>query len=229
MNQKRDPRKIQNILISISILLGALFFLSSRSDAQDTIGTFRAYHPTDTSQTGNSTFIVQEKPDTQSQSSQADTMQATRRHKWIPQPQRATILSAVLPGLGQAYNRKYWKIPILYSAGGALYYYYKINNDAYLENRRNYELEVAKGTEADAALQDKYSREYTKYQKKRDYKVILAGVLYVANIVDAMADAYFATYDISDDLSFKIKPSISSQPYLTMNTISYGFTLSLHF
>jgi hypothetical protein len=159
----------------------------------------------------------------------SDTLSKSTKSKWIPQPQRATILSAVLPGLGQIYNRKYWKLPILYAAGGALYYFYDINNKEYLKNKRLFEEESAKGSSGDKYLKDNYYNKLLDFRKKRDYKIILMGVLYIANVVDAMADAYFASYDISDDLGFIIKPKIFTDPYLSTNSFAYGFTLSLHF
>jgi len=151
------------------------------------------------------------------------------KKKWIPQPERATILSAVLPGLGQVYNRKYWKVPIIYATGGVLYYLYFINDTAFVNTKRLYDEEIAKGDLMDVEAKNKYKLNYEEYNKKREYKLILLGVLYVANIVDAMADAYFATYDISDDLAFKIRPTLLPLPNFTSLDLSYGIKLSLYF
>jgi len=74
-----------------------------------------------------------------------------------------------------------------------------------------------------------YQFEISGIRKKSEYKLMLIGVLYVANVVDAMADAYFATYDISDDLALNIKPSLIPEPCLSPTYFSYGFKLSLHF
>ncbi len=216
-------RKLISIIFKTGILSGALFFISAQLNAQDTIRSIGASHKTVDS------ALVAKKKQAALANRSVDTLiipdstfrEKQPRKKWVPQPERATILSAVLPGLGQAYNRKYWKIPIVYAAGGALYYFYHVNDTAYAYYKELYET-----TTSD---REKNLLEYQKYQKKKEYKLLLIGVLYVANIVDAMADAYFATYDISDELAFKIKPSLMPGPCLTTYDLSYGFTFSLYF
>jgi hypothetical protein len=230
MKVPRIFRKSKTKINTISILSGALLFLSAQINAQDSIQPFHhSYRTVDSSlliKKGKASYISDE-GDTLITFN--DTTDHSSKPKWTPEPQRATILSAVLPGLGQAYNRKYWKIPILYTGGSVLYYYYYINNESYLENRRLYEEEIAKGTQANTTKKDEYSKNFNEFRKKSQYKLMLIGVLYVANIVDAMADAYFATYDISDELAFKLRPSLSPQPFLSDNTISIGFTFNLNF
>ena len=75
----------------------------------------------------------------------------------LPSPQRATILSAVLPGLGQAYNRKYWKVPVLYLGGGTLYYFFDKQHEIYIKNKELYDDYVALGdaiTEEEEGFRD---------------------------------------------------------------------------
>jgi hypothetical protein len=156
-------------------------------------------------------------------------------------PHKATIYSAVLPGLGQAYNRKYWKIPIIYSAGLALYYGFgwlgfedwglKYYHEQYLYWKELYQTEFYKPPEEkNKAEEDRYSKNVSIARKGRDRIVIIMGILYVANIVDAMADAHFYYFDISDDLSMKILPSISTpDPYVAYNDYSLGVKLRFKF
>jgi hypothetical protein len=154
-------------------------------------------------------------------------------------PHKATIYSAVLPGLGQAYNRKYWKIPIIYSAGLALYYGFgwlgfqdwgwKHYNDYYQIFKEDYQNEYY-NPEGDQSLEDYYKKNMSYARKKRDQITIFMGILYFANIVDAMADAYFYEFDISDDLSMKVLPSISSpNPYVAYNDYALGVKLRFNF
>lgn len=137
-------------------------------------------------------------------------------------PKLAATLSAVLPGLGQAYNKKYWKIPIVYIGIGTLaylslrnnFYYqnfktayknlYETNpNGYYYMNNTTYTLT---GLEA--------GKNY--YRRYRDMYAIFTVGVYVLNIVDAAVDGYLYDFDISDDLSLKIQPDVMplAQNYL---------------
>ncbi|MCD6112966.1 MAG: hypothetical protein J7J86_06825 [Bacteroidales bacterium] len=130
----------------------------------------------------------------------------------IHSPKKATIYSAILPGLGQAYNKKYWKIPIIYAGFGTLIYFintnskeyhkfldayvYKLNKDTFPTNNEyvtRYEL-------ADL----KTGKDY--YRRNMELSYLLTGFWYVINIIDANVDANLFDYDISDDLSLKIEP-----------------------
>jgi len=224
---------LRKTIISIyktSILTGALFFLSVYLSGQDTIpisDSIPQQIPDSVIFTKKRGIVVADLK-TDSLNAVAEASDKTGKPEWKPDPYRSTILSAVLPGLGQAYNRKYWKIPIIYTAGGVLYYYFDLNNKAYLKNKKDYEEEILISGE-NSTTANEYRNNYQEYRKKRDYKVILMGILYVANIVDAMADAYFISYDISDDLSFKIRPSLICEPMLAATDFSCGITLSLQF
>ena len=150
----------------------------------------------------------------------------SNKPKRIPSPQRATILSAVIPGLGQAYNHKYWKIPIIYSVGTGLYFYYNQKNDLYIKYLKLWR----EATEAnDKQNKDLYYNMKDEALSQRGYALIFIGILYFANIVDAMTDAYFLEYDISDDLTVDIKPSLIQNYYQPGNFFSYGININVHF
>jgi hypothetical protein len=104
-----------------------------------------------------------------------------------------------------------------------------INDTAFVSNKRLYDEELAKGSLAVKTKLNEYKLEYEKFNKKKEYKLILIGVLYVANIVDAMADAYFASYDISDDLSFKVRPTLITSPSPIAVNFTYGIKMSFYF
>lgn len=127
-------------------------------------------------------------------------------------PKTAAIMSAALPGLGQVYNKKYWKVPIIYAGFGALTYYIIDNNKNYVAFRDAYRARVD-----DNLTNNDIKKEYTTdqlriikniYWKNRDLMIILTATLYALNILDATVDAHFFTYDISDDLSLRISPII---------------------
>ncbi|MDQ3052004.1 MAG: DUF5683 domain-containing protein [Bacteroidota bacterium] len=126
-------------------------------------------------------------------------------------PRKATILSAVLPGAGQAYNKKYWKIPIIYAGFTALGYFvvtnnneYSIYKDAYKTRLDGNEFTVDEfvGIYADEDLVT--LKNY--YRRNRDLSVIGIGLLYVLNIIDATVDAHLFHFNVSDELGLNITP-----------------------
>ena len=118
---------------------------------------------------------------------------------------KATIYSAVLPGLGQIYNHKYWKAPIVWAAmGGALWYMEKQRAEMWHMNEmfrfRYSDTLLPVPTDEERALRDKYRR-------GRDIGILALSGLYVIQIVDAAVDAHFFRFDINQSLSAQIRPS----------------------
>jgi hypothetical protein len=121
-------------------------------------------------------------------------------------------MSAVVPGSGQFYNKVYWKIPVIYVGGGALLYSTLYNSDNYHIYKNAYndlyadpDL-VIEGMEGLSLDQLKSIKD--QYRRYRDLSVIGLGLLYVLNIVDAAVDGYLFDYDVSDDLSLRIEPTV---------------------
>jgi len=147
----------------------------------------------------------------------------------IHSPRRAIILSAVLPGMGQVYNRKYWKLPIIYGAGGAFAYFVSFNQIKYIKFRDA----LATSHEGESVLIDGrlypysvLSRGQDYYRRYRDLSVLGLGLIYFLNVVDAMVDAHFVNYDISGDLSLHVRPALIPTDQLTAAT---GITLQIRF
>jgi hypothetical protein len=135
----------------------------------------------------------------------------------IHSAKRATIYSAILPGLGQAYNHKYWKIPIVYAGVGTISYFIISNREIYLQAREAYDY-VANGYDypIDNELVVKYDaadlleiRDY--YRRNLELSWIFMGVWHILNIIDANVDAHFFDYDISDNLTLRIQPDAGEQ------------------
>lgn len=148
---------------------------------------------------------------------QPDTSQLQTRTR-APSPKRATIYSAVLPGLGQVYNHKYWKVPIIYGAGGAFIYFVSFWHTKYMKFRDAIELGSSQ-TNPDPFLIDGRLYQYEDlkrplngYRRYRDLCVLGFGAVYALNIIDAMIDANFFYYDISNDLSLRIEPAMMNEP-----------------
>ena len=130
-------------------------------------------------------------------------------------PVKATWMSAALPGLGQYYNGKYWKIPIIYAGFSSLVYYVIQNRYEYNRFKDAYAIsvELPEGQESNNILVQNYDknelllqRDY--YQSNLEMSYILTGIFYIIQIVDATVDAHLYDYDIDDDLSIHIVPQM---------------------
>ncbi len=126
-----------------------------------------------------------------------------------PHPGKATLYSILLPGLGQAYNGEYWKIPIYWGGLVASFHYYNLNNTNYLRYKRIYneatdpESTTKPPISADAAL---YYRDV--FRRWRDYSIVAILGVYLLQIIDANVFAYMQDFDVSDDLSMHIAPAV---------------------
>lgn len=148
----------------------------------------------------------------------ADTVSKTTPQKRIKgdfsnhSPKKATWMSAALPGLGQIYNRRYWKPPIIYAGLGVALYFLIDNQVKFTEARNSYR---ARMNVAGYTISTKYSTMSSEqiladrdfYRTNRDYSIIGVGGVYLLNIIDAVVDAHLRRFDISDDLSMKVRPS----------------------
>lgn len=157
-------------------------------------------------------------------------------HK-LHSPHKATIYSAVLPGLGQIYNRKYWKVPIVYAGIGALTYAGIVNRAEYREAREAFTYVSNNETYPTNNKYIKYQpndiitiRDY--YRRNMEVSFLLLGVWYGLNIIDATVDAHFFYYDISEELALQIKPGmqpVPGPPGVQASLVPAGLTLRLNF
>lgn len=158
-------------------------------------------------------------------------------------PSRAAFYSAVFPGMGQIYNKRYWKVPIVYGALGAGVYFYDRNNDLYNRYREAFKRRRAGFTDdefydrrfpddgilpatpdvSDAALEDAQER----FQRDRDLSLVVTILLYALNIVDANVDAHLKQFNVDDDLSFNMEPYIEMNPIT--NNPNYGMAMVVRF
>jgi len=121
-------------------------------------------------------------------------------------PAKAAFYSAVLPGLGQAYNKKYWKIPIVYAALGTGVYFYINNNKQYNRVRDAYKRRLAGFDD------DEFKERFTNdglieaqktFRRNKELSLLVTLGLYALNIIDANVDAHLLQYNVDDNLSFK--------------------------
>lgn len=143
-------------------------------------------------------------------------------------PSRAALYSAILPGLGQAYNKKYWKIPIIYGLGGTLGYFIGFNNNLYLEFKSSVEAKTLRDGEGDprpfistqSAIRN---RDY--FKRNRELLILLTLLLHGLNVVDATVDAHLKSFDVSDELAIKIEPQLDQLGGGTFAGIGLRFIL----
>ncbi len=132
----------------------------------------------------------------------------------IKSAKKASILSIILPGSGQIYNKKYWKVPIIYSSL-ATSIYFICENQKKLTNYENAYIDRVNGRTDDYI--DVYNNtqlisiiDY--YERNRDISMMITAAIYLLNIVDASVDAHLFDFDVSEDLSIETKPEIINTP-----------------
>ena len=154
-------------------------------------------------------------------------------------PSKAAFYSALFPGLGQIYNKRYWKVPIVYAAIGTGIYAYVYNDDLYDRFRTAFkrrrlgftddEFYDINGTGivpgnpdlSDQALQDAQER----YQRDRDLALLVTIALYALNIVDANVDAHLKQFNVDDDLALDIQPYLEYHPITSEPNYGLAFTI----
>lgn len=169
---------------------------------------------------------------------QDTTQNAKNEHS----PRKAAIMSACLPGLGQIYNGKWWKVPIVYAGFGGFGYLAYSNYSDYRSFLTAYKIktgdleEGVTPTEYELQLANNYqASQLQKYKEsyRRDFELycIILVAWYGLNIVDAIVDGHLYTYDVSDDLSLTIDPvfTLPETHSLAFTGRQTGLTLSFNF
>ena len=144
-------------------------------------------------------------------------------------PAKAAFYSAILPGLGQAYNKSYWKIPLVYGAIGTGVGIYAWNNKNYHNVRDEYKRRLAgtnvAGSKYSFLSEAQLISAQRNYQKQRDLSLIITVGLYILNIVEANVDAHLKQFNVNDNLT--LKPDIYQNDL--NNKQNVGLTLSYKF
>ncbi len=153
-------------------------------------------------------------------------------------PSKAAFYSAILPGLGQIYNKRYWKAPIVWGAIGTGIYVYSYNNTQYRSARNAYKRRLAGFTDdqyydlngdgsgpdvSDEALEEAQENS----QSDRDLSLVITIALYALNIIDANVDSHLKQYNVDDNLAIDFNPYLDINP-LT-NKPNYGMAMVIKF
>lgn len=171
--------------------------------------------------------------------------QALQKPTFVPNPKRALWLALVIPGGGQIYNRKYWKLPLIY--GGfigctyALLWNQRMYTDysqAYLDimdsdpNTKSYlnflppNYDVAS---REAYLKTVFKRRKDYYRRYRDMSIIAFGAVYALSVIDAYVDAELSVFDISPKLSMRVQPAFISNSHALQPSTTMGVGCALTF
>lgn len=144
-------------------------------------------------------------------------------------PAKAAFYSAVLPGLGQAYNGSYWKIPLVYGAIGTSVFFYIDNTKKYNEYRDAYKRRLAGYTDdefIDFLETDDLIEAQKLFRQNRDFSLMFIIGFYILNIIDANVEAHLDQFNISEDLSFR--PTQVNNPATGQNAFGLTFKLNLN-
>ncbi|MBO7110681.1 MAG: hypothetical protein J6W18_01890 [Bacteroidaceae bacterium] len=162
---------------------------------------------------------------------------------WEPEPRVAVWLSLLVPGGGQIYNRKLWKLPIVYGGYVGCIYALTWNQSTYMDyqnayvdimdddpNTKSYEDFLPPHYEIDTSmedwLKDVFRQRKNKYRRWRDMSIFAFAGMYIVAAIDAYVDAELSHFDISPDLSFNVQPNIMIDH---RGTPTAGFSLALNF
>ncbi|MFS4415729.1 DUF5683 domain-containing protein [Maribacter sp. 2307ULW6-5] len=153
-------------------------------------------------------------------------------------PSKAAFYSAVLPGLGQIYNKRYWKAPIVWGVIGGSVAIYMWNNDNYNRFRTAFKRRQAGFTDDeffdinnDGIFPDfdlsKLENQQERFQRDRDLWLVISIAMYALNIIDANVDAHLKQFNIDNNLAFDLEPVLDLDPIT--NRANYGMAVTVKF
>lgn len=148
-------------------------------------------------------------------------------------PGRATIYSILLPGLGQAYNGEYWKIPVYYTGLLVSASLLAQNNVNYRRYQRIYREATNEEIPYEGPIQASTAQYYRNvFRRYRDYSIVAVAAFYLLQIIDANVFAYMQDFEMNDDISLRIAPTVlpqGSEYAFQSNSAAFGVSLGLRF
>ena len=237
-------RKLSHILQTLAVVV-VLLSAAAKSDAQTTAKA--APLASDTL-----TGVLAQQQDTLKLFVQPDSVKLHKRHRdwatWRPNAKRAMWLAIVLPGAGQIYNRKYWKLPIVYGGFVGCAYAMRWNNQMYRDysqaymdimdddpNTQSYNQFLHLGAKIDASNLQRYQNLFKsrkdRFRRWRDLSFFCLVCVYALSVIDAYVDASLSEFDISKDLSLKVEPTLinNERERNPLKANSLGMSFSLNF
>ncbi len=235
--------RISKVRIIVFVLL-IISFISSRAQNQFSISGINDSLPNSKSEAIVINKVLTQKDSLQlAQLSSSESKTKRNWDTWRPNPKRALWLAIVLPGAGQVYNRKYWKLPLIYGGFVGCIYALQWNNtmfkdysQAYLDimdsdpSTESYNQFLHLGTKITSSnikqYQDIFRRRKDRYRRWRDLSFFCMLGVYALSIIDAYVDASLSEFDISDKLSLRIEPTVFSTAQ--RNSLNLPSAIGLH-
>jgi hypothetical protein len=171
---------------------------------------------TDTLQTITNDPLIVEKKDTISIKSYA-----TRYD-----PRKALLYAAILPGLGQIYTKKYWKLPLVYGGMGFIGYYIDVYEKGYTKYKLQLFQVIDGNIHASLYTESQLRTVVNRFRRERDFMIILMGGVYLLQMIDAHVDAHLKEFDLNPNLQVSLEPMIDNDP---MTGRQAGFSVFLKF
>jgi len=146
------------------------------------------------------------------------------------QPGKATLYAILFPGLGQIYNGEYWKVPIYWGALTASVHYWSVNNTQYQRYKRIHNEATAENSTYDGLITAERALYYRDvFRRWRDYSMVAIIGSYLLQVIDANVFSYMRDFEVTDDLSLKVAPTvIAPETYYALNP-GYGAGMSTNF
>ena len=160
-----------------------------------------------------STLFAQTSPASDSTSIRWEGKWSTPKERFQPIPKKAILYSAILPGLGQVYNRQYWKVPIIYAGMAAAFIAYDFNNSRYQQYKKAYIARI----DNNPSTTDEFVGLYTdanlktlqdSYKRFADMTILFTAVGFAIQSLDALTAAHLKNFDVSKDISFRFSPTV---------------------
>ena len=149
--------------------------------------------------------------------------------KNYPDPMKAGLMSLVIPGAGQAYNKRWWKVPLVYGALGGMIYAISWNTQQYNRFQTAYQASLkGEDNEFPGATPATLRAVRDGYDKNRQLSYVGFTFVYLLNGIEAFVDAHLQNFDISEDLSLKVRPEVGIDAFTLQPVAGIGLSIPLH-
>ncbi len=148
-----------------------------------------------------------------------------------PDPAKSTIYSILLPGLGQLYNGEFWKVPIYWGLMAGSIHFVIDNNTQYKRWKWIYDQATSEDPDVEKPPQSAENAKYYRdaYRRLRDYSILAVAISYLLQVIDANVFAYMQDFEVNDDISMKVAPSVVPMGDYAMARPAVGLSIGLKF